>query len=178
MNSTHSSRARDPLWRALSGIRTGVLGALAMLAWFLLASALLRQPPWTVPNLFGALVSEDLVMRQGFGQGALLGLSALIVAAGLIGALFALATSRVQTRRRTLLLGIAVGLLAFYGSYLLVYRRLGALAWIYGSPRTFMVAHLLFGLVLGFQPLERGARALNGSEAQTESPPPESGGLG
>ncbi len=178
MNASHSSRDCGVLWCALTGIRTGVLGGLAMLAWFLLASALLRQPPWTIPNLLGTLVSEDLVLRRGFGQSSLVGLAALIVAAGLIGALFALATIRVHSRRRIFLLGMAVGLLAFYASNLLVFRRLGAVAWVYSSPRTLLVAHLLYGLALGLHPLRAAREPVTGSDAPAGSPPPESAGLG
>lgn len=154
MSGGHSARGARLFWRGLAGVQSGVLGGLAMAGWFLLASAMLKQPLWTVPNLLGSLVSEGLLMRQGFGHGAVAGLAAVLFLGGTTGALFALATSRVRSRRRLVLLGMLAGLVGFYFSNALVFRRLGALAWVYTSPRSLLVAHLLFGAVLGTLPLE------------------------
>lgn len=139
-------------WRGLTGIQTGVLGGLAMLGWFLLASALLRQPVWTVPSLLGALLGQDPTLRRGFSQGSLTGAALVVFLAGVVGGLFALATSGIRSRRRMMLLGILAGLLGFYFSNALVFRKLGAVAWAYSSPRSLLVAHLLFGVVLGCHP--------------------------
>jgi len=140
------------LWRGLAGIQRGVLAGLAMLAWFSLASALLRQSLWVAPNLFGMLVDENAPFQQGFGRTALAGLALVVFVGGLVGALFALATSAVRSRRRLLLMGILVGVVGFYFSNAVVFRKLGAVAWVYSSPRSLLVAHLLFGIVLGSQP--------------------------
>lgn len=142
------------LWRSLTGIQRGVLGGLAMLAWFLLASALLRQSPWAVPNLLGMLVDESAPFQRGFGRTAVIGLALVVFLAGVVGAMFALATRRVNSRLRLLLLGILVGVLGFYLSNAVVFRKLGAVAWVYSSPRSLLVAHLLFGAVLGSQPAD------------------------
>jgi len=156
-------------WRGLTGIQTGVLGGLAMLGWFLLASALLKQPLWTVPSLLGALLGRDPILRRGFSQDFLTGAALVVFAAGVAGGLFALATRGIRSRRRIMLLGILAGLLGFYFSNALVFRRLGAVAWAYSSPRSLLVAHLLFGVVLGCHPPAREAPGRAASGPSQES---------
>lgn len=153
------------LWHGLAGIQRGVLAGLAMLAWFLLASALLRQSLWAVPNLLGMLVDESAPFRQGFGSTALTGVALVVFLAGLVGAAFALATRGVHSRRRMLLLGVLVGVVGFYFSNAVFFRKLGAVAWVYSSPRSLLAAHLIFGLVLGSQPAAAGTGSSAGTAA-------------
>ncbi|MCS7314006.1 MAG: hypothetical protein RMI94_02400 [Bryobacterales bacterium] len=148
--SRAAQRATELSWVALGGVHGGVLAGLGMVGWFLLSSSLLQQPTWTVPNLIAALVNGDAVLRRGFGSGSLVGLALVLVAAGTLGAAFALLTWRVSHRRR-LLLGILVGLAAYYATQALMFRKLGAVAWVYASPRSLLVAHLLWGALLGWQ---------------------------
>lgn len=148
--SPAEKRGGELVWVALGGLHAGVLGGLTMAGWFLVSSSLLRQPPWTVPNLVGALINGDAVLRRGFGSASLAGLATLLVLAGMLGAMFALLTRRLSRRRRVLL-GILFGLAAYYGSQTFLFRKLGAVAWIYASPRSLLVAHLLWGLILGWQ---------------------------
>ncbi len=154
--SEAGERRRELMWKALSGVHAGVLGALAMLGWFLTSSSLLRQPPWTVPNLLGALIKDDGVLRRGFGSPSLVGLATVVFFAGVVGAAFALLTWRISGRRR-LLLGVLLGLVLFYVSHTLLFRKLGAVAWVYASPRSLLVAHLIWGAVLGWQARPRTA---------------------
>jgi len=138
-------------WSALAGLHRGVLGGLVMVGWFLLVSSLLRQPTWTVPNLLATLINQDALLRRGFGWTSLVGVALTVFVTGLIGAAFGLLTGTVRSRLRLLLLGILAGLVTYWITGALVFRRLGAVAWIYASPRTLLVAHLLFGAVLGSQ---------------------------
>jgi len=153
MDDVRQERRPDLLWSALIGIESGVLGGLAMLAWFMLASTLLRQSPWTVPGLLGALLGPDLAPRGGPSWGVVQGLALLIFWAGLLGGLFALATHQVGSRRRLVLLGLLAGTITFYVSNAVIFRKLGALLWVYTSPRSLLVAHLLLGVAWGLRPL-------------------------
>lgn len=148
--SEGGQRGRELAWAVVSGVHAGVLGGLAMIGWFLVSSSLLRQPPWTVPNLLGALINGDGVLRRGFGSPSLAGLALVLFLAGSAGAAFAVLTWRLSGRRR-LLLGILVGLAAYYVSHTLLFRKLGAVAWVYASPRLLLVGHLLWGLVVGWK---------------------------
>jgi hypothetical protein len=147
------------LWALLGGVHRGVLGGLAMIGWFLLASSLLRQPAWTVLNLLSTLLDRELVLRRGFGWPSVVGLALIVLLGGLAGGAFGLLTRPVQSRRRLLLLGILAGLAAFYATNSFLYRRFGAVAWIYASPRVLLVAHLLFGTVLGWPGVEPATAA-------------------
>jgi hypothetical protein len=138
-------------WGAVAGLHRGVLGGLLMVGWFLLVSSLLRQPTWTVPNLLATLLNQETILRRGFGWSSLVGVALTLFVTGLIGAAFGLVTGMVRSRRRLLLLGILAGLATYWITNALVFRKLGAVAWIYASPRTLLVAHLLFGVVLGSQ---------------------------
>lgn len=178
MRSNQTSWASGALWRALSGIQMGVLGGLVMLGWFLLASALRGHPTWTVPNLLGLLIRDEGVLRRGFSQDALTGLALLISTGGVTGALFGVAAGGAGRRRRMLLMGIAAGLAIFQVSSVLVFRRLGAVAWIYSSRESFLVGHLLFGLVLGCYPLQRPQGSLGASVSEQADPPPDGPGVG
>lgn len=153
MTESHS-RPAGVLWRALLGIRTGVLGAGAMLAWFFSASALLGHPVWTIPNLLGTLINHEAVLRRGFGMSSVHGVALMVFCGGLVGALFSLAFGGLRSRLRVVLLGVIVGLIGWWVSNALAWRKLGALAFVYSSPRTLLVAHLIFGAVLGSLPLE------------------------
>lgn len=156
--SRDGERGHELTWAALNGLHAGVLGGLAMLGWFLLASSLLRQPLWTVPNLLGALVNGDSVPIGGFGFASLVGLALVLSLAGALGALFGMTTRRLSGRRR-LLLGILVGLAVYYVTQTLLFRKLGAVAWIYAAPRSWLVAHLLWGAILGWQARAPAAKA-------------------
>ncbi len=142
--------------RVLAGVEAGVIAGLAMLGWVFLGSTLLDQSVWTVPNLLGSIVNGDGVLRRGFGWAALSGLALHFFTSGVVGILFGLIVAGVRSRRRAVLLGIITGLIWFYFSNALVWRKLGALAWIYLSPRSLLVAHIIFGAVLGLQPPRRG----------------------
>jgi len=150
--------AREPkmAWGAVMGLHRGVLGGLAMVGWFLLASSLLRQPTWTVPNLLATLVNQEVVLRRGFGWGSVVGVALAICGAGVVGAAFGVVTAPLRSRRRLLLLGLVTGVLTYWATNALVFRRLGAVAWVYVSPRTLLVAHLLMGAVLGWRGREAG----------------------
>ncbi|MGB9606674.1 MAG: hypothetical protein ACP5U2_03755 [Bryobacteraceae bacterium] len=162
----NSARA-GVLWALVGGVHRGVLGGLAMMGWFLLASSLLRHPAWTVPNLLSTLLDRELVLRRGFGWPSVVGLALVVLLGGLAGGAFGLLTKPVQSRRRVLLLGILVGLASYYVTNTFLYRRFGAVAWIYASPRVLLVAHLLFGAMLGWPPVEPRTAALGPPAGKT-----------
>ncbi len=142
--------------RLLAGVETGVLGGVAMLAWFFLSSTLLHHSIWIVPNLLGGVLHQEAVLRRGFSLVTVSGLSLHLFAAGTVGIVFAVLAGGIRSRRRIMLLGVIAGLVWFYFSNALVWRKLGALAWVYSSPRMLLVGHLIFGVVLGSYPLLRG----------------------
>jgi len=149
----------------LAGVEAGVLGGLAMLGWFLLSSALLHHSVWTIPNLLGSVLDDGEMLRSGFSGVTVSGLSLHFFVAGVVGILFGLVAAGIRSRRRVMFLGIITGLIWFYLSNAFIWRKLGALVWVYSSPRTLLVGHLVFGIVLGLYPIVLAAGT------QPEPPP-------
>lgn len=139
---------RRILFRALAGIECGVLGGAAMALIWAASSAWRGQPPWIAFNMLGSLLEDRETLRRGLGAATLAGAALHVAVAGMIGAAFGLWMGEARNRLRASLLGILTGLLWYYVAEGLVWRRLGALAYLYIPLRTLMVAHLLYGLAL------------------------------
>jgi len=170
-------RVSAPLLRALAGIEAGVLGGLAMFGWLALSSLLDFRSIWTAPNLLGSTLSGQATLQRDFGWATLLGLGLHLSVSGLIGMTFGLLVGNTARRLRVTLLGMLTGLVWFYFSQALFQRKLGAFVTLYSPPRTLLLAHLVYGLVLGWFPsgLRSVARNFLGEPAtqmrETEAAP-------
>lgn len=174
MGPGKQGRVSPLLLRALAGIETGVLGGLAMLGWMAGSSALDRQPVWIVPNLLAAVFYGRDVLRRGFSPTTMTGLALHLFVAGLIGLAFGMAIGESRNRLRVALLGILSGLVWYYFSEALFWRKLGIVATIYGPPRSMLLAHLFYGFVLAWYPrgLDRARRQFLPEEAPGSAQPP------
>jgi hypothetical protein len=65
---------------------------------------------------------------------------------------FGLLVGNSTRRLRVTLLGMLTGLVWFYFSQALFQRKLGVFVTLYSPPRTLLLAHLAYGLVLGWFP--------------------------
>jgi hypothetical protein len=148
MGPGNQRRVSPFILRALAGIETGVMAGLAMLGWLLASSALDRHPVWIIPNLLGSVFYGRDVLRRSFSWVTVDGLALHFFVSGLIGFVFGIATGSSRSRLRVALLGILTGLLWYYFSEALFWRRLGILAGVYSPPRSLLLAHLIFGFVL------------------------------
>jgi hypothetical protein len=155
------------LWRALAGIEAGVLGGLAMFGCLAISSLLDLQSIWVVPNLLGSSLYGRPVLQQGFGWTAISGLGLHLFVSGLIGMCFGVVIGDSRNRLRVALLGVIAGLVWYYFSQILFWRKLGAFVMIFSPPRPMLLGHLLFGLVLGWFPsgLRSVRRSFLGDEA-------------
>jgi hypothetical protein len=138
---------RHILFRAFAGIECGVLGGVAMALCWAASSTFEGQPPWVSFNLLGSLLDAAGVLRRGLGPVTLVGVALHVVVAGAIGLAFGLVMGEARNRLRTALLAILTGLLWYYVAGGL-WRRLGALAYLYIPLRTLLFSHLLYGLAL------------------------------
>jgi hypothetical protein len=138
--------------RALAGIETGVLGGVVMFGWLAASSALDQHSIWTLPNLLGAALNGSQVLRGGFGWTSVSGLGLLLFAAGLVGMVFGLLVADSHRRLRVTLLGAVTGLVWYYFSQVLFWRKLGVFIVLYSPPSSLLLAHLVYGLVLGWFP--------------------------
>jgi hypothetical protein len=146
------------LLRALAGIETGILGGSAMFGLLAISSVLDRRSVWLVPNLLGSTLSGRPVLQSGFGWTTVSGLGLHLFVSGLIGMLFGIVIGDSRNRLRIALLGVITGLVWYYFSQVLFWRKLGMLMLVYSPPRPMLLGHFLFGLVLAWFP--SGLRSL------------------
>ncbi len=158
MGPGNQSRGSPLSWRALAGIEAGILGGAAMFVWLAASSVLDMQSVWVVPNLLGSTLYGRPVLQRGFGWVTVSGLGLHLFVSGLIGLVFGLWIGDSRNRLRVVLLGILTGLVWYYFSQVLFWRKLGVFATIYSPPRPMLLGHVLFGFVLGWFP--SGLRAL------------------
>ena len=169
MSLGNRDRLSPLLFRALAGVETGVLGAASMFGWLTAASILDGRPVWAVYNLLGSVFYGQEVLRRGFNRVTLAGLALHFFAAGLIGLFFGVAMGGSASRRRVALSGILTGIVWYYFSERLFWRKLGALAMLYSPPVLLLPGYLVFGLVLAWFP--RRLRGLGDSLSGEPVPP-------
>ncbi len=157
---------------ALTGMETGVLGGVAMCAWFLGSAALAGGSIWSIPNLAASLLYGRAVLRSGFGMPSVAGIALILVLGGIVGVLFGLAIRGHANRGRVVLLALLAALVWFYFSQAFFWNRLGILAGIQISPAASMVGHLVYGLVLGRYPGRLEAAKRHFDRGQVGSPAP------
>src|SRR5215831_16588985 len=75
----------------LIGLKTGILAALAMLAWLGISSAWYRRGVWTAANLFAAAFYGESALHNRFNIHTFSGLGLYFVIYGGLGMLFGLA---------------------------------------------------------------------------------------
>ncbi len=149
MGPGNQDRVSPWAWRALAGIEAGILGGLAMFGWLAVSSLLDLHSGWDVPNLLGSWLQGRPVLHHGFGSVTISGLGLHLFVSGVIGMLFGLGIGDSRNRFRVTLLGLVTGLVWYYFSQVFFWRKLGILSMVYSPPRSMLLGHLFFGLVLG-----------------------------
>jgi hypothetical protein len=149
MGPVNQDRVSPWEWRALAGIEAGTLGGLAMLGWLVLSSVLNLHSGSELPNFLGSWLNGRPLLHHGFGWATISGLGLHLFISGLIGVLFGLAVGDSRNRFRVMLLAILTGLAWYYFSQVFFWRNIGVLITVYSPPRSMLVGHLFFGLVLG-----------------------------
>ncbi len=136
----------------LAGLQTGVLGGLSIVLYHALGSILSGQAAWAVPARLAAAAFGRAVHSDGLAWAVMAGISLEVVGAGLVGALFGLALRPGWALRRAGLLGPAVALGWYYFAHEILLARFGAGYFAVATRQSQVLAHLLFGLVLGLYP--------------------------
>ena len=134
---------------ALAGIQAGVAGGLILLGYLALDSFWHRRSVWTVPNLFASTFYGESAYRQGFGVRTSAGVALLFVVYGVLGALFGLLIRDHGTLLRVTLFGVVYSVAWFFLSFDWIWKHVNPTIALYFPPRAMLVAHLLFGCVMG-----------------------------
>src|SRR5579864_2795086 len=167
-----SGNAARPNWfLALAGIQAGVVGGLILLGYLALDSAWHKRSVWTVPNLLASTFYGESAYRAGFGAGTSAGLALLLLVYGALGALFALVIRDHGTRMRVALAGLIFGTGWFFLSFDILWKHVNPLVQLYSPDRAILLAHLLYGGVLGgrFPAYLRAIRAVEDVPGSTEN---------
>ena len=137
---------------ALAGLETGVLGGVALLAWYALTSLAAGQAAWEVPASLGEACCGSTRWPGRLGLALAAGASLHILGAGAAGALFGLVARGVANLRRLFLLGTLFGLVWFCVLDRILLRSVGAGAYPFLFRKPVVAGYVLFGLFLLLYP--------------------------
>lgn len=136
--------------RLLSGIESGVIGGIAMLA-LLVSGSLVRSDPWWMPfNLLGSTFYGAPALRAGHGRATLAGAALHVFMTGSIGGAFGLASGGIRRGRRMVLLGTLTGLIWQGLANALLWGRINPLVPLYSPQPATLLSYALFGACLGY----------------------------
>ena len=134
---------------AAQGLSAGVTGGLAMLPVWVVFSWARGRMWWEGPNILGSTFYGERAFRSGAGMATISGTAFHLVLTGCFGILFGIACGALLLRRRTLLLGIAAGLLWYFAADQIFWRHVNPLVPIYMFPPGALIAHFVYGACLG-----------------------------
>ncbi|MEO7144815.1 MAG: hypothetical protein ABI165_15050 [Bryobacteraceae bacterium] len=135
--------------RLLDGLEAGVIGGLAMLAFFVLDSLGRHHRWWAIPNLLGSAFYGVRAFRMGPGIASASGIALQLTISGIAGVVFALALAAAPNRLRTTWAGIAAGLIWFAIAQRVLFPEIGPLVARYAPEPATLLANLVFGVCLG-----------------------------
>ena len=133
---------------ALSGLKAGVLGALAICVFMSVAALIDRDPWWSYPNLLATAFYGPRGLHLGLGWPTVAGLAFQVLMGGVAGILFGVTFAGVQSGARLLLLGIIWGVSWYYLTHSL-FRVFARLIPIYAPELALLTAHSMFGAIVG-----------------------------
>jgi hypothetical protein len=145
----------------LTGLETGILAALAMLAWLGVSAMWYRRSFWTAANLLAAIFYGESALHNRFTVHTFAGLGLYLVLYGSLGMLFGLAIRDRHASLRITCLGILVTIGCYYLLFGWIWKRFDPLMVLYTHDRPMFAGHVLYGAMLGRYPrnLPRTQRA-------------------
>jgi hypothetical protein len=136
----------------LAGLQAGVLGGVVMLLVLSVAAMIHGRSFWSASNLLATTFYGEDALRRGFRYATLSGAALLLILAGVLGILFALATSRIGHRFRIRLLGIVFALAWFVLCDRTLWAAVSPLIDIYAPSLDMTLGHLMLGYYIGGYP--------------------------
>ncbi len=136
----------------LAGVETGVVAGVCLIGWQAAGSMLAGLDSWEITLRLASAAFGPRVSAHGFAIGVIVGAALQLFAAGLVGALFGLTVRDSWAARRVMLLGLLFGLGWYYVGYEILLKDFGLGPYVIAPRRSLVLAHLLFGLILGRYP--------------------------
>jgi hypothetical protein len=172
MDSANVGPARAPasgVDALLSGLQSGVLGALAMLAWLGVSARWQRRGFWTAANLMASYFYGESAIRSGFSWSTVSGLALYLFLYGLLGACFGMLVARRVRGLRLALLALIYGLAWYYLSFGILWKKLAPLVVLLHAERPTVLGHVIYGSFLA-----RTRRGLTDAPGEPGLPEPGS----
>ena len=140
----------------LVGIEAGVFGGLLMLLWFALASPLMGQPWWLIPNLIASKVYGGRAHLLGAGTATVFGCALQVATAGLVGGINGVLTPGNR------LFGLFVAAVWYSLCYFFIWKRVSPGLLAHAPAPVLIAGYFIYGSVLGWHPhLMRTARSVH-----------------
>ncbi len=136
---------------ALAGLHAGIIGVFWMLVVFVVGAYWLGGSIWSVPNLFSTIFYGDFAWQDEFSHTTWAGIAFLVVAYGLIGALWGCWWKDDQ-KPLLRLFGAFTGLVIYYLCFDFIWPRVNPSIPLYSSVREMQIAHVLWGAALASSP--------------------------
>jgi len=142
------------LWLLLAGLQTGVIAGCVALVYWMLATSIRGEGPWSVPNLLGSVFFPERALSLRFSQASVSGSALHLLLSGLVGLIFSFLLVRYATRPlRSLWLGLLLGVVWYLGSFRCLWPFVSTAIVMYQPFPAMFVGYLLFGLSLGLYPM-------------------------
>lgn len=175
MDDATLSRPPSTVVVFLAGLRAGMIGVGAMLAWLGVSAKWQLRSFWTSENLMASLFYGDTAIRTGFAFSTVSGLAVFLILYSLLGAGFALAVRSRLTNLGTLLVGILFAVWWYYLWFHTIGRTAMPLVTLLHSERPTLFGHVIFGGLLArfhsYLPREEKAVAPPAPPADSEGAP-------
>jgi hypothetical protein len=157
-------------WRsALGGLEAGVLGALGMLAVFVVSAIVGRRSWWLVPNLVATAFHGANAYTASLTRSTLTGVGFWLLLYGFLGVVWGLLWGD-RPVRRLWMGGAVTGYLVYLAFRAVLWKSIAPLVSLYAPELQFKIAHLVWGIALGQSP--RYAASIGRTMTPEEEVPP------
>ena len=154
MDAAEEYAGGKSVWDVLFGLQLGIMGGVLMLAWFAVASPVIGQPWWLVPNLFASYFYASRDIYVGPGIVTLVGIALQIVSSGVVGCVSGVTSPGGR------LSGLAAALLWYLVCSLYLWKRIAPAVLSPAIQPLLWTGYFVFGSTLGWhRHLVRARRA-------------------
>lgn len=161
---------RGSLRYVLAGIEAGVVGALILVVWLMIASYFTGRSAWFTPNLFATTFFGGGVYRNHLVRASWTGIAAILAVYGVLGLLWG-CVWRGRSVRGLVFLGALTGLAIYFLLFDALLPHFNPLIAVYSPVRELEIGHVLWGMALARSP--RYARRIDETISPAPRTPPE-----
>ena len=137
----------------MAGLQAGVLAGLIALLYLMLDGAIRGRGLWAFANLVSATIYQGRALSNSFRWATLVGMALHLLISGVVGVAFAFVVARFGSKPlRSYLVAACLGLLWYFAACRFLWPKINPAVVIYQPFPGMLLAHLLFGLCMGWAP--------------------------